>query len=225
MGKRQKITYDERELTRNLKQSAGRGVDAFFPDTAPTPARIEIETVDLPASHTTNMEIDARTHTRTHADVEAPSHAGVDAWADAPADEQMQPSTQSGTPAQAETSGDAGTDANVDTHMHARTGARMHARSDEDDRKINSAISERTEEVNIEAIQKAIRAKRHLSSFTFRFRANELEELDLVVDELNQDDEHRVSKNDAVRTALNWLLADYRARKHESVLARVLTDT
>ena len=53
----------------------------------------------------------------------------------------------------------------------------------------------------------------------------EITELDKKVDELNQDDEHRISKNDAVRTALNWLLADYKLRKEESILARVLTDT
>ena len=81
------------------------------------------------------------------------------------------------------------------------------------------------ESVGIDELRRRVSAKRHLSSFTFRFRANELEELDLVVDELNQDDDLRVSKNDAVRTALNWLLADYKLHKDDSVLARVLTDT
>lgn len=36
MAKRQKLDYNSAELTQDLKQSAGRGVDAFFPSYSPT---------------------------------------------------------------------------------------------------------------------------------------------------------------------------------------------
>ena len=113
------------------------------------------------------------------------------------------------------------TNAQVDARTHAPTQSESGPNKTQE---VRQAIKEE-ENVDIDELRRRVSAKRHLSSFTFRFRANELEELDLVVDELNQDDEHRVSKNDAVRTALNWLLADYKLHKDDSVVARVLTDT
>ena len=195
MVNRTKISYDGEELTHHLKQSTGRGVNAFFPDPSPTPAQTPTQTVELP-----QQGEDTNTHARIGARMST----------------------------QAETSEDvrpnASMDANIREPVHTRTRARMAAPTDEsDDAGLETA--DETEDDKIAGIRKMIRAKRHLSSFTFRFRANELEELDLVMDELNQDDEHKVSKNDAVRTALNWLLADYKARKQESILARVLMDT
>lgn len=180
MAKRQKINYDGEELSRNLKQSTGKGVDAFFPDQSPAPIQPTAELAESP-----QQGVGTDTHARIGAR----------------------------TPTQTDTS----EDITVDEHVHARTGAQTVSSTDTSVNQI--------EEVQIAAIQKMVRAKRHLSSFTFRFRANELDELDQAVNELNQDDEHKISKNDAVRTALNWLLADYKARKQESVLARVLTDT
>ena len=64
--------------------------------------------------------------------------------------------------------------------------------------------------------------KKHLSSFTFRFQAEELEALDRVTDEINRNRGQKTSKNDVIRLALNWLLQDLEENKDNSTLARVL---
>jgi len=74
----------------------------------------------------------------------------------------------------------------------------------------------------LEALKRAILSKKHLSSFTFRFKAEELETLDRITEELNDGLEQKVSKNDVVRLSLRWLLHDYEQNKQASVLARVL---
>ena len=198
MAKRQKISYNGETLTENLRQSNGKGVDAFFPDHSPEP--VSPSTNELPHAQV-DADMHARTDARTHASVHEPEHLSTDS------------------------------DAETDVHgrTDAQTAARTHAPAQSDPRPntMQEVLPMTTEEesVDIDELRRRVSAKRHLSSFTFRFRANELEELDLVVDELNQDDDLKVSKNDAVRTALNWLLADYKLHKDDSVLARVLTDT
>ena len=67
--------------------------------------------------------------------------------------------------------------------------------------------------------------RRHLSSFTFRFRPQELEALDRLAGEVNRGTHQKISKNDIVRLGLNWLLEDYDQNKRDSMLARVLTRT
>jgi hypothetical protein len=74
-----------------------------------------------------------------------------------------------------------------------------------------------------EDLRKGLLDKRRLSSFTFRFRSKELEDLDGVAAELNREVAQKVSKNDIVRLGLNWLLQDYQQNKRNSVLASVLT--
>lgn len=71
-------------------------------------------------------------------------------------------------------------------------------------------------------LRRAIASKKHLSSFTFRFKAEELEMLDRITEEVNEGIEQKVSKNDVVRLGLRWLLKDYEQNKQTSVLARVL---
>jgi len=196
MVNRTKISYDGEELTHHLKQSTGRGVDAFFPEQSPAPPQPAAQTIEPP-----QQAVDTDTHARTGARMSKQAETSD------------------------EVSPDASMDAEVPAQMRAHTRARMAPPTDVPDGKTRDSAADEAEGDRIAAIRKMIRVKRHLSTFTFRFRANELEELDLVVDELNQDDEQKVIKNDAVRTALNWLLADYKARKQESILARVLTDT
>ena len=76
----------------------------------------------------------------------------------------------------------------------------------------------------IDELRRLILSKKHLSSFTFRFKSEELEILDNIYEELNRQlTRQRVSKNDIVRLSLNWLFQDYQKNKHASVLARVLT--
>ena len=74
----------------------------------------------------------------------------------------------------------------------------------------------------IEQLKRAILNKKHLSSFTFRFKAEELEVLDKVTETINEKMEQKISKNDVVRLSLKWLLEDYEQNKQASVLARVL---
>ena len=74
----------------------------------------------------------------------------------------------------------------------------------------------------IEQLKRAILNKKHLSSFTFRFKAEELEALDNVTEAMNENIAQKISKNDVVRLSLKWLLEDYEQNKQASVLARVL---
>src|SRR5947209_28497 len=70
----------------------------------------------------------------------------------------------------------------------ARTDARVHART-----------QERVRPVNEESLYRKLQEKQRLASSTFRFRPEELEDLDRVFAELHQVRPGRVSKNDLVR--------------------------
>ncbi len=73
----------------------------------------------------------------------------------------------------------------------------------------------------VERLRQKLQAKQHLSSYTFRFRAEELEQLDNLVAELNLTRSAKLSKNDLVRLALGWLLTDYEAYGPESLVVEV----
>ena len=77
----------------------------------------------------------------------------------------------------------------------------------------------------IEALRQGFLNRRRLSSFTFRFRAKELEDLDRVAAEVNREVDQKISKNDIVRLGLNWLLQDYQHNKENGMLASVLRRT
>lgn len=99
----------------------------------------------------------------------------------------------------------ASTQTSKDTSTQIRTDASVHARV-------------------LDELRRVIVNKKHLSSFTFRFKSEELEALDQVSEEIShQATGQRISKNDIVRLSLNWLLQDYEKNKQTSVLARVLT--
>ena len=73
-----------------------------------------------------------------------------------------------------------------------------------------------------EQLRQKLLAKQHLTSYTFRFRPEELERLDRLVAELNRSRTTKLSKNDLVRLALSWLLSDYEERGRESLLMEVI---
>ena len=73
-------------------------------------------------------------------------------------------------------------------------------------------------------LRKGFLNRHHLSSCTFRFKARELDELDRATAKVNQTASQKVSKNDLVRLALNWLLQDYQTNHDRSMLAGVLAD-
>jgi hypothetical protein len=72
-----------------------------------------------------------------------------------------------------------------------------------------------------ERLRQKLRTKQHLSSYTFRFRPEELEQLDQLVGELNHTRTSKLSKNDLVRLALGWLLTDYEEYGQASLVVEV----
>jgi hypothetical protein len=72
-----------------------------------------------------------------------------------------------------------------------------------------------------ERLRQKLRTKQHLSSYTFRFRPEELEQLDQLVVELNHTRTSKLSKNDLVRLALGWLLTDYEEYGQASLVVEV----
>jgi hypothetical protein len=74
----------------------------------------------------------------------------------------------------------------------------------------------------VEHLRKKLRAKQRLASSTFRFQAEDLEELNRVFDRLQGDYQGQLSKNDLVRLGVGWLLSDFDQNGDESMLAQVL---
>ena len=73
-----------------------------------------------------------------------------------------------------------------EAHRRARMHARMHTPLEDE-------------------LEKVIAHKRHLSSYTFRFSAEELDDLEAMKDNLNTDRQQEVSKNDVIRLAVHLL--------------------
>ena len=73
----------------------------------------------------------------------------------------------------------------------------------------------------LDRLRQKLRVKQHLSSYTFRFRPEELEQLDQLVVEVNQTRTSKLSKNDLVRLALGWLLTDYEEYGQASLVVEV----
>ncbi len=100
-----------------------------------------------------------------------------------------------------------------EARVHARTQARA-ARS-----------TNRSDEAGVKELYRLLQQKQRLASSTFRFQPQELETLDEVATELSRSSNAKLSKNDIVRLALNWLLIDYREHGEQSMLGRVLQRT
>ena len=100
-----------------------------------------------------------------------------------------------------------GEPANRDTHASVRARTRAPKAS------FSSAV--------IDRLRQKLLTRQHLSSYAFRFRAEELEQLDRLVGELNRDRSVKLSKNDLVRLALGWLLTDYEEYGPESLVVEV----
>ncbi len=96
---------------------------------------------------------------------------------------------------------------NIDTSVHARTHARIDALAERD---------------LAESLHRKLQQKHHLASYTFRFRSEELEELTKLDTKLEKTHPDKMSKNDLVRLAVNWLLEDYEQNRDTSMLACVI---
>jgi hypothetical protein len=79
-----------------------------------------------------------------------------------------------------------------------------------------------TAPVVIDILYRSVQQKQRLASSTFRFQPEELAELDAVAAEIQLAAPGKISKNDVVRLALNWLLSDYRRNKEQSTLGKVV---
>lgn len=115
-------------------------------------------------------------------------------------------------------------DISTQTRKRARTHARTKVKKIESP-KPEESVHARTHFPIERDLKNSILSKKHLSSFTFRFRPDELDELDEAAGKVNKSREQKVSKNDIVRLGLNWLLKDYKRNKGKSMLARVLRST
>lgn len=94
---------------------------------------------------------------------------------------------------------------------HARTDARTHARIDAS---MQSDLAE--------SLYRKLQLKHHLSSYTFRYRLEELEALRKLDEKFKKSHPNKISKNDLVRIGVNWLLEDYEENGDTSMLARIL---
>ncbi|MDP9315699.1 MAG: hypothetical protein M3R24_33370, partial [Chloroflexota bacterium] len=71
--------------------------------------------------------------------------------------------------------------------LHIRVRARTHAPIDD-------------------LLERVVSSKRHLTSYTFRFSGQELDDLERIKADLNADRDLEISKNDVVRLAIQLLL-------------------
>jgi hypothetical protein len=94
---------------------------------------------------------------------------------------------------------------------HANTHARAHTPS-------NVSLGDDLPE----SLYRKLQQKHHLSSYTFRYRLEELEALRKLDEKLEKSHPNKMSKNDLVRVAVNWLLEDYEKNGETSMLARIL---
>ena len=92
-------------------------------------------------------------------------------------------------------------------NTHARTHARIDASLEVD---------------HTESLYRKLQQKHHLSSYTFRYRLEELEALKKLDEKLEKSHPNKLSKNDLVRVGVNWLLEDYEQNGESSMLARIL---
>jgi hypothetical protein len=99
----------------------------------------------------------------------------------------------------------------------ASTSAPVRART----RVPKAGVSGGPSSVVTDRLRQKLRTKQHLSSYTFRFRPEELEQLDQLVAELNLTRSTKLSKNDLVRLALGWLLTDYEEYGPASLVVEV----
>ncbi len=119
----------------------------------------------------------------------------------------FQKAEQSPTPKTQEEKNPGSTPATQPVNTHARTHARI-------DVSLETDLTE--------SLYRKLQQKHHLSSYTFRYRLEELEALRKLDEKLQKSHPNTMSKNDLVRVAVNWLLEDYEHNGETSMLARIL---
>ena len=86
----------------------------------------------------------------------------------------------------------------------------------------HAATSANTRASIYKCVHKTVASRSRLGGSTFRFQGEELDRLDDLVEKVNKNKTLKVSKNDVVRIALNWMLEDHDANKRASMLSNVL---
>jgi hypothetical protein len=111
----------------------------------------------------------------------------------------------------------------VQEDMQKNVPARTHARTHEgkQTRKPSPGETYSRKVINIDMLYDQIQQRKHLSNGSFRYRADELENMDAIFRELEALKPGRISKNDIARMALVTLCHDYQENGEESVLAQV----
>lgn len=99
--------------------------------------------------------------------------------------------------------------------VKARTDANAHART-------HTRMDVSTKSDLAESLHRKLQQKHHLSSYTFRYRLEELEALRKLDEKFEKSHPNKMSKNDLVRIGVNWLLEDYEQNGEKSILARIL---
>jgi hypothetical protein len=74
----------------------------------------------------------------------------------------------------------------------------------------------------IETLYRQLQSKKHLSSYTFRYRPEELDELERIFTQIDTEMPGKLSRNDIARLALSALFEDYHTNGEASTLALVL---
>ena len=99
---------------------------------------------------------------------------------------------------------------------------RTHARTQTTSSDSDADSSARVRLAMKEALHRKLQLKQRLASYTFRFRPEELDQLEQILAGLERGNGQKPSKNDVIRLALLWLLADYEEHRDASILAQVL---
>lgn len=86
----------------------------------------------------------------------------------------------------------------------------------------SGTVSERSGGLTIDALYRKLQVRKHLSSYTFRYRVEELDELSEIFTDLDERDPGKISRNDIARLSLLWLCEDYRQNGEASVLEQML---
>lgn len=103
-----------------------------------------------------------------------------------------------------------------DRQKEALTHARTHTR------KSTAAQAQEKRSTIIEMLYRQLQTRKHLSSYTFRYRPEELDELEQIFTQIDAKSPGKLSRNDIARLALNALFEDYRSNGDASTLAQVL---
>ncbi|MCB0164275.1 MAG: hypothetical protein KDI79_08625 [Anaerolineae bacterium] len=136
--------------------------------------------------------------------------------------QEPQPSTAVVTPLDNKLDADKRASMDARTHQHANSSNQEEPSPQPetiDNKSVNARMHARIEN----RLKETILNKKRLTSYTFRFKTEELDAIDRFIEsELEKYTGQKISKNDIVRLGLNWLLLDFEEQKESSMLAKII---